>query len=51
MEHFIKHALKWDDVFVKSYSQLEDVKEWVTKFLQSFNGIHDGDVYRGGGKS
>lgn len=49
VEWFIRHALKWDDIYVSSYNQLEDVKERVTKFLANFNGIHDYDVYRGGG--
>lgn len=50
-EYFIKQALKWDDLFVNSYNQLEEVKERVTKFLSTFNGVTDADVYKGGGKA
>lgn len=50
MEQFIRYSTKWDDMYVRSNSQVEDVKERITRFLANFNGIHDADVYRGGGK-
>ncbi len=49
IEQFVRYALKWDDLYVSSYNQIEDVKERITRFLANFNGIYDYDVYRGGG--
>jgi hypothetical protein len=41
--------MKWDDTYVNSYNQIEEVKLRIKKFLAHFNGIHDFDVYKGGG--
>lgn len=49
IEWFIKQAIKWDDLFVTSWNQIEDVKERINKFLANFHGHNDFDVYMGNG--
>ena len=51
IEWFLKQAIRWDDLFVSTNNQIEDVRERITRFLANMNSHGEDQRVYGGSKA